>query len=239
MFVNWFGLGTIGGDVARGLVLGSRSKQKATALASVFADRVHGLTVLASICLVSMAAFGRHPIGGEYIVFMVFCIIAVVLVWYFGPAIALMALPHESVLYDKIQQIARVFPRKILVIGYVSAVSLLFHLLQIATHQMMAYGFGIHIPWKTLLIAVPVINILATLPISWNGLGVRENAYIFFLSPLFLSREQAIGFGAIWLLGMTASSGYWRTSIVFISRYASADQNGADAHFLKVSFTDR
>src|SRR3954453_11795654 len=47
MFVNWFGLGTIGGDVARGLVLGSRSKQKATALASVFADRVHGLTVLA------------------------------------------------------------------------------------------------------------------------------------------------------------------------------------------------
>jgi hypothetical protein len=77
------------------------------------------------------------------------------------------------------QEIAGVFPRNIATVAYVSAISLLFHLLQISTHQIMAYGFGIHIPWQTLLITIPVVNIASTLPISWNGLGVRENGYGF------------------------------------------------------------
>ena len=206
MFVNCFGLGTIGGDVARGLVLGSPSRQKATALASVFADRVHGLTVLVGICLTSMVAFGRGPIGGEFLIFLIVSLLAVVLGWYLGPAIALRILPRGGALHLKMQEIANVFPRKIATIAYLLAISLLFHLLQISTHQVMAYGFGIHIPWRTLLITIPVVNVLSTLPISWNGLGVRENGYVFFLTPLILSHEQAIAFGAMWLLATTTLS---------------------------------
>jgi uncharacterized membrane protein YbhN (UPF0104 family) len=70
----------------------------------------------------------------------------------------------------------------------------------------MASGFGTHIPWHVLLVTIPVVNILSTLPISWNGLGVRENGYVFFLAPLILSREQAVAFGAMWLFAMTISS---------------------------------
>jgi glycosyltransferase 2 family protein len=206
MFVNWFGLGTIGGDVARGLVLGSPSRKKATALASVFADRVHGLTVLVGICLTSMVAFGRGPIGGEFLIFLIVSLVAVVLGWYLGPAIALRMLPNGGALHRKMQEIAGVFPRNIATVAYVSAVSLLFHLLQISTHQVMAYGFGIHIPWRTLLITIPVVNVFSTLPISWNGLGVRENGYVFFLTPIILSHEQAIAFGAMWLLATATSS---------------------------------
>ena len=205
MFVNWFGLGTVGGDVARGVVLGGASRQKATALASVFADRVHGLTVLAGICLVSMAAVGQDAIGRDYFMLLIVCIIAVVLGWYFVPSIALTVLP-KGALHQKMQEAVGVFPRNIFAIGYISAISLVFHLLQISTHQIMAYGFGIHISWQTLLIAIPVINILSTLPISWNGLGVRENGYVFFLAPVVISHEEAIAFGAMWLLGTTVSS---------------------------------
>lgn len=206
MFVNWFGLGTVGGDVARGVVLGSVSRQKATALASVFADRVHGLTVLAGICLVSMAAFGHDAIGRDYLMLLIVCTIAAVLGWYFVPGIALTVLPKQGALHQKMQEAAGVFPRNIFTIGYISAVSLVFHLLQISTHQIMAHGFGIHISWQTLLIAIPVINILSTLPISWNGLGVRENGYVFFLAPIVISHEEAIAFGAMWLLATTVSS---------------------------------
>ena len=67
MAVNCFGFGTVGGDLARALVLGAKSKKKATALASVFADRVHGLTVLAAIGVVSIAFVGRQHIGREYL----------------------------------------------------------------------------------------------------------------------------------------------------------------------------
>ena len=79
MAVNCFGFGTVGGDLARAVVLGSKSRQKTTALASVFADRLHGMTVLASIGIVSMALFGRQQIGGEILVLLAACISAVVL----------------------------------------------------------------------------------------------------------------------------------------------------------------
>jgi uncharacterized membrane protein YbhN (UPF0104 family) len=104
------------------------------------------------------------------------------------------------------EQITQVFPRDPATISYISLISLVFHLLQIGLHQVMAAGFGIQIPWAVLLLTIPVINILSSLPISWNGLGVRENGYLFFLAPQFVSREHAIAFGAMWLLAMAISS---------------------------------
>ena len=206
MFVNCFGLGTIGGDFTRALVLGSGPKQKTTSLASVFADRLHGLTILASIGLVPMALFGRQHIGGEFLLLLSLGIAVIVLGWYFGPSLALAWLPKQGVLHNKVQEIAGVFPRDLGTIVYISLVSLMFHLTQISLHQIMAAGFGIHIPWHILLGIIPVVNILSTLPISWNGLGVRENGYVFFLAPFILSREQAVAFGAMWLFAMTISS---------------------------------
>ena len=215
MVVNCFGLGTVGGDLARALVLGSKSKQNPTALASVFADRVHGITVLAAIGVVSMVFSGRQHIGSEYLMLLPVCIIAVVIAWYFGPGIALAVLPKGGALHKNMEQIAQVFPRDPATISYISLISLVFHLLQIGLHQVMAAGFGIQIPWPVLLVTIPVINILSSLPISWNGLGVRENGYLFFLAPLFLSREHAIAFGVMWLLAMAISSVIGALVLVF------------------------
>jgi uncharacterized membrane protein YbhN (UPF0104 family) len=206
MAVNCFGFGTVAGDLARALVLGRKSKKTATALASVFADRVHGMTVLAAIGVVSTAFVGRQHIGREYLVLLIGCVTAVVAAWYFGPGIALAALPRGGALHKNMEQIAQVFPRDPATISYISLISLVFHLLQIGLHQVMAAGFGIQIPWAVLLLTIPVINILSSLPISWNGLGVRENGYLFFLAPQFVSREHAIAFGAMWLLAMAISS---------------------------------
>ena len=213
--VNCFGLGTVGGDLARALVLGNKSKQKTTALASVFADRLHGITVLAAIGVVSMAFFGRQHVGSEFLVLFPACIFSVVVAWYFGPAIALPALPKGGALHKNIEQVAQVFPRDPALISYISLISLVFHLLQIALHEVMAAGFGIQIPWPVLLVTIPVINILSSLPISWNGLGVRENGYLFFLAPLFLSREHAIAFGVMWLLATAVSSAIGALILVF------------------------
>ncbi len=60
-----------------------------------------------------------------------------------------------------------------------------------------------------------MINILSSLAISWNGLGVRENGYLFFLAPLFISREHAIAFGVMWLLAMAISSAIGGLVLVF------------------------
>jgi glycosyltransferase 2 family protein len=226
MAVNCFGLGTVGGDLARALVLGSKSKQNPTALASVFADRVHGITVLAAIGIVSMVFSGRQHIGSEYLVLLPVCIIAVVMAWYFGPSIALAVLPKGGALHRNMEQIAQVFPRDPATISYISLISLVFHLLQIGLHQVMAAGFGIQIPWPVLLVTIPVINILSSLPISWNGLGVRENGYVFFLAPLLLSREHAIAFGVMWLLATAISSAIGGLVLVFSKDLGGKTESG-------------
>jgi uncharacterized membrane protein YbhN (UPF0104 family) len=226
MAVNCFGLGTVGGDLARALVLGSKSKQNPTALASVFADRVHGITVLAAIGVASMVFSGRQHIGSEYLVLLPVCIIAVVMAWYFGPSIALAVLPKGGALHRNMEQIAQVFPRDPATISYISLISLVFHLLQIGLHQIMAAGFGIQIPWPVLLVTIPVINILSSLPISWNGLGVRENGYVFFLAPLLLSREHAIAFGVMWLLATAISSAIGGLVLVFSKDLGGKTESG-------------
>jgi glycosyltransferase 2 family protein len=226
MAVNCFGLGTVGGDLARALVLGSKSKQNPTALASVFADRVHGITVLAAIGIVSMVFSGRQHIGSEYLVLLPVCIIAVVMAWYFGPSIALAVLPKGGALHRNMEQIAQVFPRDPATISYISLISLVFHLLQIGLHQIMAAGFGIQIPWPVLLVTIPVINILSSLPISWNGLGVRENGYVFFLAPLLLSREHAIAFGVMWLFATAISSAIGGLVLVFSKDLGGKTESG-------------
>ena len=56
---------------------------------------------------------------------------------------------------------------------------------------------------------IPFVNIAASLPISWNGLGVREKSYETFLvasSPALMTSEQAIAFGALWLLAVMTTS---------------------------------
>jgi uncharacterized membrane protein YbhN (UPF0104 family) len=70
----------------------------------------------------------------------------------------------------------------------------------------MGWGFGVSLSLSLLLVAIPFINIISSLPISWNGVGFREAGYVFFLAGHGISQEQSIAFGALWLLATTISS---------------------------------
>jgi hypothetical protein len=72
----------------------------------------------------------------------------------------------------------------------------------------MANAVGSQIPLATLFVVIPLVNIASSLPISWNGLGVRENSYMYFLTaaPALVSNEQAAALGALWLLAVTVTS---------------------------------
>ena len=112
----------------------------------------------------------------------------------------------EIKLLRKLDHVAQVFPRSPRTLVAITSISVVFHLVQIMLHSVMAWGLGAYIPFQHLLVVIPLVNIAGSLPISWNGLGVRENAYVFFLTPALISKEQAVAFGAIWLLAMTVCS---------------------------------
>lgn len=207
MFVNCYGFGTVGGDVARALLLTDGKSSRATALASVVADRAHGLAVLACIGACAIAWWGQGALDPALVYLLYSLPVVVVLGWALAPSLLPRLLPADTRLGALARDVVRVFPRDIPTVGLITLMSFVFHSLQISLHAVIASSLGANIPWSTLLTVIPFVNILATLPISWNGLGVRENAYKFMLVPLYLSPEQAVALGAVWLLAVVIASG--------------------------------
>ena len=205
-FVNCFGVGTLGGDVVRGLLLSNGQGLRVKCIASVVADRAHGLAVLVLIGIVStvLVETGKENVTLGSLLLLLAA--SIVLGWFVGPALMLRFFPKTSRWSRQVSDLCEVLPRDLGVLIPITLVSLLFHLSQIALHAFILFGLGISVPFVMLLATVPFVNILATLPFSWNGLGVRENSYVFFLAPTLLTAEQCIVVGAIWLFAMTCSS---------------------------------
>lgn len=209
MFVNNFGFGVLGGDVARAVILSQGQRAKSPAFASVLADRAHGLAVLALIGTISALVYGTtHQIrlSTELLWILGITVSSLVLGWFIGPPLVLRVLPRSWKFYDKIATILAVFPRSPRAVLLLSLLSALFHMSQITLHKVIGLGIGVDIPWHYLMVYVPLVNIFSTLPISWNGLGVREKSYTFFFTPTIMTGAQAVALGLVWLLAVTAGS---------------------------------
>jgi len=84
--------------------------------------------------------------------------------------------------------------------------SVAMHALQVGCQYILARGIGLKIPFSVFLICVPVTNALATLPITLNGLGVREGLYVLLFSAMGVSRPDAVAMGILWF-GCSAAGG--------------------------------
>jgi uncharacterized membrane protein YbhN (UPF0104 family) len=58
-------------------------------------------------------------------------------------------------------------------------------------------ALGLHLPMLALLAFTPVVAIAQVLPLSLNGLGIREGAFVLFLGPLGVSTGQAVAVGLV------------------------------------------
>lgn len=207
MYVNCFGLGTVGGDVARGLILAGGRGVKTESLASVISDRAHGLLVLALIGILSFYALEQDLIAFSYKLILAFSALAIIVGWFTGPAFLIAITPKTNRFRNKVERIAAQFPRDPARITYITFVAVVFHVIQIVTNGYIIAAMGIDISWLKVFAAIPFVNILGTLPISWQGLGVRESSLVFFFSGL-LTSEQAITMGALWFSAVVISSAF-------------------------------
>ena len=208
MFMNCFGLGMVGGDVIRGMLISGKDGSRTLGVTSVVADRAHGLAVLAGVGGLSALIFRPDFLDSYLIAMLIFIGLGVGTGWILAPLLVSRFFSVESKLGKKLVQLTGMLSRDSSVLFRVSVLSLLFHLLQISLHWFMADALGASIPFLYILTTVPFINILGSLPVSWNGVGVREAGYIFFFTQQhpFLSQEQAVAMGALWLLALTICS---------------------------------
>jgi len=189
LFINNFFPSTIGGDLFRGLEAGREAGDRPLALASVFMERFTGMTALMTIALaafVSNLSSFRDPrfalaLGAGLLVYAAVAVAVLLpgpLAWgrrrfprglpgrLTGKLISVQAAIHDYAGHTR-------------AIAAALALSFLFHLTAMAYIYLSSRAFGVALPARTLLVIVPVIMFISSLPITIGGLGLFEWAYFF------------------------------------------------------------
>lgn len=73
-------------------------------------------------------------------------------------------------------------------------------------NDLLFLSLGIDIPWLELLMIITLISVITMLPISVNGLGVREGCYVLFFKELGVSEEIAVTVSLLFFILVSISS---------------------------------
>jgi len=202
MFASLFLPSTIGGDVVRGILLAKgegRSGIGITAAASVILDRVNGLYALLLILTVCLALVDVPGlwwwgwlalVGGMWLMMPV---LPRLTQWLPERLAGLKALPLRDSHFQ--QMWWKSMP-----------VSLIFQLMIIQAHVFLGIAVGLEIPWQAYGVMVGLVAVVAMLPISLNGFGVREAGYVGFAVYFGGDQSAATAMAALWVIVLAVSS---------------------------------
>jgi len=84
--------------------------------------------------------------------------------------------------------------------------SLILHFSQVVCQYLLALGIGLNVPFWFFLLCVPTTNFFAAMPITLNGLGIREGAYIFLFSLAGIGKPDAVALGLLWFASTILSA---------------------------------
>lgn len=202
MFFNMFLPTSVGGDVVRALFLDPRKGHRLKSFLSVLVDRASGLLVLLLVACVAMAA---RPITLPKWVFYV--------VW--GTAatgvagvLGLLALsrwgPHGGRL-RRLTEASQVYFRYPGIIASTTALSLVIQAANVVLVWLIGLAMGIPVPGFYYWIMAPMVTVLTLIPLSFNGMGLREWGCEAFLGALGVDPSIAHCLGFLWFLALVAA----------------------------------
>ena len=216
MFFNLFAPGTVGGDVSRVYYLARNDKthwdeagwavSTVPAAVSVFVDRAVGMAVLVWLGAIGLVFFPEYPVPTP-IRLLTFALAAGLAVG--GAAIPFLRrfLPEDGhPIVVKLRFALRAYRTQWGVIPQAILVSFLLHLIQAWIHLLVGQALQIDIPFSYCIIVYPLVGTFAAIPISLNGLGLREGGYLFLLGLIGINSEKGVAFGLLLFLIVAADS---------------------------------
>lgn len=209
VFASLFLPSTIGGDVARAVLLAKGRKGKGwAATASVILDRVNGvyaLSLLTSACLL-MVVFPQSALWAWFL-FLI------------GLWVAMLLYPWIHTRLPKVASAWRELPLNthgFQVMWWKSlSISFVLQCLIVQAHVFLGIAVGLEMSWAAYAVMVCLIALAAILPVSLNGFGIREAGYVGFAVYFGGSSDAAAAMSALWIvvLVLTALPGsiiLWR-----------------------------
>jgi uncharacterized membrane protein YbhN (UPF0104 family) len=195
MFTNLFTPGLVGGDAVRTLYLGRRHQRMGPAFGSVMADRAIGL--LALLWLAAIATVCTTPRLPPLVMQTTTIMGSLLLLGYLAAPWMARGVANAERLKRLLGPILPYLERPLALIPAVVLSTLL--QLELATCQyLLGVGLGLDIALATFILIVPITNVIASFPITINGLGMREAGYLFLLGMAGVSKEQAVALSLLY-----------------------------------------
>ena len=190
---------SIGGDALRAWLAGRERGHYPAALWSIGTQRAVGFTVLLGLvavgCLTSPLAFEQmSALRGTILLFAG----ALGLFWVgilCGAPVHKLFAPFRGL--ARLTRITRQSARKLKdnkrALLATLTFSVLFYSLGIFMNWLILYAMGQPVAWTKLTLIVPLVYFSTMLPFTINGIGIRENAYVFLLGSVGVSAVHVLG----------------------------------------------
>ncbi len=164
---NLLAPGGVGGDAYRSIALGKVHNVIASSVASVFIAKILGLIALCLLFWLALPHFEQIPEQAIWFMAAVSLLLIVL-------CICLVFNPFKKGKFGQFAQKLRDYKKYPLRLLAAMFGSLFMQLLVVLTQLAQFKAVGISVPVSLVFIVVPVTALLTTIPISFNGIGVRE-----------------------------------------------------------------
>jgi len=210
MFFMFFGPSTLGGDFVRGLYLAEGGGRRARAFNSVVFDRLNGLVILVTIGAASFLLFPRYRLLAPMFDAMFWVTVsfgsALFFGWLLAPWLARRLLAPDHRIRRFVEVDLGPFCTDRFMLLATSTVSFFFHLVQIAAQWVVSRALGLEVPFSYICVFHPLVSAIASIPITFSGIGLRETGYLYFLTRIGVEQPSAVAYGGLWLLVIIANS---------------------------------
>ncbi|HKN01582.1 MAG TPA: lysylphosphatidylglycerol synthase transmembrane domain-containing protein [Candidatus Binataceae bacterium] len=216
MFTNLFVPGLVGGDAARAVYLGRKQHRLGEAIASVIADR--GLGLIALFWFAAAMAFAMPSALASTVIRPTIVAGVLALAGFLSAPIIGRLLPYlPRPLHRAAGIVAPYLHHPVAMIPAI-VLSIILQVSLAVGQWLLGKGLGLSTPLALFLLCVPIANVFASLPLTLNGLGVRETAYLVLFGMVGMGRDDAIALGLLWfaatmLGGLTGVVAFIRTPL--------------------------
>lgn len=188
LFFNNFLPANVGGDFARVLDAARAGGSRTTAFSTVLLDRMIGTVTLVGLAVVTaIPSIDHFHLGVVYAGLVAIFVASASLLWaIFHPrllsglerALARVGLGRLKPALDELADRLRGFRHQRRMFMELFIVSLVVQVMRIGVHVLTARALGLDIPTAYFFLFVPMLAVIVSVPISLNGIGVREAAGI-------------------------------------------------------------
>jgi glycosyltransferase 2 family protein len=201
-FISLFLPTSFGGDVYRVFAARGVNQDLAKSTSSVLFDRLSGLFALISICMIAYVVLPERPYGGVVLILYVLGVAGFFVVS--SSAVGRLIEASRIGLVRKAGKILasfRNYRRNVGILAVILLISFLFQLNIVLINKVYTTALGLEVDFSILMVIIPLIYLTEVLPISINGLGVRESAFAFFFVQIGLTVADALAVSVL-IVGM-------------------------------------